>query len=91
MSGGSYDYLSLHDLAGVFSRLYELQRMGDRLAGLGYARRAANDTRRLYEKIKELEREIAYLRPVWHAVEWWDSDDWGEDKVKEALRIYETE
>jgi hypothetical protein len=28
------------------------------------------------------------LRPVWHAVEWWDSADWSEDSFKEELAKY---
>jgi hypothetical protein len=45
-------------------------------------------------KIEEYERKIKPKRQslieVWQAVEWWDSRDWSEQEVKEAIADFET-
>lgn len=93
MSGGSYDYLcyrdSLRDLAGEVD---QLERMRDRLIGLGYAEDAAAETEDVLAILRQTEVRVAVrakrLHDVWHAVEWWDSCDYGEDQVKQALEDY---
>ena len=44
MSGGSYDYLFAAGGAGLVGRDHDLERMADRLAGLGYAEAAARES-----------------------------------------------
>lgn len=87
MSGGAYDYLYLKDF-DLVNRL-ELERMAVRLAGLGYAPDAAQETfTALYElRAAEArwEAHVQRLGPVWKAVEWWDSCDRTEEGVKEEL------
>lgn len=93
MSGGSYNYLCytecIEDLAKASGHL---KRMRDRLAGLGYARDAALETEDLLVILRQAEIRacvrIERLRDVWKAVEWWDSCDYSEDQVKEALEEY---
>jgi hypothetical protein len=83
MSGGSYNYLSYHapDLGG---HRHHLEAMADRLEGLPYGSKAAEATRSI---LAALDDEA--LANVWHAVEWWDSGDYGEDKVQAAIAKYE--
>lgn len=92
MSGGSYDYLCYADAANLFGRVYDLTRMAERLAGLPYAVDAATDTYDLLAILRtqeiRIEAAIRRLSPVWRAVEWWDSCDYGEDQVQKAIAKY---
>lgn len=94
MSGGSYDYLYVwaDDLGELVQRRHHLQEMAERLSGLPYARDAAIETERMLAAIERLEIQVKVrgeaLKDVWHAVEWWDSCDWSEERVKEALAKY---
>lgn len=93
MSGGSYDYLgTVFDLDMLLDKAHQLDAMRDRLAGLGYAKDAAMETEELIRTLRQfqvrIEVGINRLQPVWKAVEWWDSHDWGEDAVKKALEDY---
>lgn len=95
MSGGSYNYLFRDDLADLLGKETELREMADRLAGLGYAEDAARETEELLTMLRQwrirAEVRVRRLSDVWHAVEWWDSSDWGEDKVREAVAAYQGE
>ncbi|MFE4867721.1 hypothetical protein [Streptomyces sp. NPDC056682] len=79
MSGGSYDYLywQVPELGG---HVGQLEAMAERLEALPYAAEAAAATRRILEAISDEK-----LADVWRAVEWWDSGDYGEDQVREAI------
>jgi hypothetical protein len=84
MSGGSYNYLCGKDQGSIIDYQDELEKMSNRLAGLGYAVDAAKETEELILIIRQfLNRagaRIDRLSAVWKAVEWWDSWDWGEEK-----------
>jgi hypothetical protein len=94
MSGGSYNYLAFKSGADLLggSGDYDLEAMADRLAGLGYAADAAKETISLLLTIRaarnRIEVSVERLTRVWKAVEWWDSADYGEGDVKEALEQY---
>jgi len=92
MSGGSYDYLSSKDVADLLQAQETIQNMADRLAGLGYAQDAAKETQELLLTLRQFDNRISAMQNrlsnVWHAVEWWDSCDSGEDGVKNALEKY---
>lgn len=95
MSGGSYNYLGsicYDDLAELLGKETDLQAMADRLAGLGYANDAARETEELLVMLRQwkirADVRVRRLLDVWHAVEWWDSCDWSEDQVREALGKY---
>jgi hypothetical protein len=95
MSGGSYNYLGvicIDDLEELLGKESELREMADRLAGLGYAEDAARETEELLVLLRQwrirAEVRVKRLGDVWHAVEWWDSNDYSEDRVKEALAKY---
>src|SRR5215207_487543 len=93
MSGGSYDYLCYQgDLDELIGRKRTLREMADRLAGLGYAQDAAAETEELLVMLRQWEVRAQVrakrLQDVWKAIEWWDSCDWSEDRVKEALAEY---
>lgn len=95
MSGGSYNYLCYKDIEDLFPWGGNLEQMADRLAGLGYAEDAAKETVALILRMRQFQvwgdSMIDRLGPVWKAVEWWDSCDSSEDRVKEALAEYRGE
>lgn len=68
-----------------------LQDMADRLNSAGFED-VAKDTQRLVEYIKSarirIETLFEVLSPVFKAVEWFDSGDWGKDKVDKAIEEY---
>lgn len=94
MSGGSYDYLCHKESGELFEYSNEanLERMAQRLAGLGYAEDAARETEELLLLVRQsrmrLQVRMERLAGLWRAVEWWDSCDSGEDGVKHALDNY---
>lgn len=92
MSGGSYDYLSSKDVEDLLHSQETIQNMADRLAGLGYASDAAKETEMILLTLRQFENRIAAMKErlsgVWHSVEWWDSNDSGEESVKNALEKY---
>jgi hypothetical protein len=96
MSGGSYNYLcNSWDVEDLLRHKSDLSDMTDRLAALGYAEDAAKETYLLLVLLRQMETRVEVhlqrLTDVWKAVEWWDSSDWGEDAVKEALAKYRGE
>jgi hypothetical protein len=96
MSGGSYNYLnSTWDLDDLLKKRGDLEDMSARLAGLGWAEDAARETEELLVMLRQweirAETRITRLRDVWKAVEWWDSNDWSEAQVREALAKYRGE
>lgn len=96
MSGGSYNYLCYGiDLEDLISKRGDLREMADRLAELGYAEDAAKETEEplvfLNQWTVRAEVRMKRLADVWKAVEWWDSSDYGEDDVHEALARYRGE
>ena len=96
MSGGYYGYLHMRDSLGdMVEYSYELRRMYRRLADLGWADDAAEETAVLIAKLDEAEDAvadaIANVADVWKAVEWWDSADWSEEQVRQALADYREE
>jgi len=93
MSGGSYNYLCwARDLEDLNGKRHALEEMAARLAGLGYAQDAAAETDELLVLFRQWEIRTSVrasrLADVWKAIEWWDSNDSGEDGVREALTKY---
>lgn len=92
MSGGSYNYLCYKDAQDIVDYQTDLADMQARLSGLDYAQVAAKDTQAVLDEIRVLfdsiEVKIKALQPIWRAVEWWDSNDSGEDAVKAAIANY---
>lgn len=95
MSGGSYDYASLTNEYEVHNHVAGLEQIRDRLAQLGYAQDAATETEDLLVTLRQFEVRagvrIKRLAPVWQAIEWWDSGDSGEDRLRRALDEYRGE
>jgi hypothetical protein len=95
MSGGSYNYLyGATSLDELLAKRHVLQEMADRLAGLDEAEfpgatAAARETAYLLNLLRvwdnHTEARTRLVSDVWHAVEWWDSSDYGPDQVREAL------
>lgn len=91
MSGGSYNYLFTKDPEELVSRRDDLEAMRNRLVELG-----ATDVAAAVEEIAatitsyrhEVEWRMAKVADVLQAVEWLDSNDWGEDQMREAIAKY---
>ena len=93
MSGGSFNYLCyVGDVGALVSRLSDLREMRDELDQHPWAAQAAHDTRCLLADLRALDNAFAArieaLQPVWHAIEWWRSNDWGEDTAREVVTGY---
>lgn len=92
MSGGSYDYLYVKDASDLFVNPGELAAMATRLSTLGYADDAAADAHDLLAIVRtqkvRVEAAQSRLYGVFHAVEWWDSGDSGEENVHAELAKY---
>ena len=93
MSGGSFNYLCHKDASDLLTGgLGDAQDMGDALASLGYAQDAAKETFALIAAVRaaqaRLDAFLERLQPVWKAMEWWQSCDWGENDLKRALAEY---
>lgn len=93
MSGGSLGYLYNKDPGDLFeeyNREY-LERAEALLLAQGY-RDIARDVRRLLEYTYAAENRIGVLfddlRDVLHAVEWYDSSDYGKDTLRKKLEEY---
>ena len=91
MSGGSHNYLALalrSDPDEAWQRLPYIEEMRDRLHEAGFEPEAA-EFAELVKVIKDasllVRTSVERLRPVMHAVEWWDSGDWGRDRVERVI------
>lgn len=93
MSGGSWNYLCCKDIDELMngSSIELLQDMVDRLNSAGF-KDVAKDTQRLVEYIKSakirIETLFEALSPVFKAVEWFDSGDWGEETLNNEVLKY---
>lgn len=92
MSGGSWNYLCSKDVQDLIYSNELLERMSERLASLGYAEDAARETYELVQIIRQYKTKASVitdrLSDIWRAIEWWDSGDSGEDRVKAELVNY---
>lgn len=93
MSGGSWNYLYCKDVDELMngSSTELLQDMADRLNSAGF-KDVAKDTQRLVEYIKSasirIETLFEALSPVFKAVEWFDSGDWGKETLNNEILKY---
>lgn len=91
MSGGSYNYLCIKDFPEICEKQSDINDMVDRLIKLGYID-AAKETESVNLMIDafqvRIEARLERLQKVWHAVEWFDSNDWGIEDVKKAIKEY---
>jgi hypothetical protein len=99
MSGGSFFYLCYApDREGeLLRRTDDIESMADSLEEEGFLE-AAQDTRavaaeakRLSQAIWDLERSLIFLKglaAVWHAMEWYYSNDIGRDRLEETVAKY---
>ena len=83
MSGGSYNYLYCH-VRGLEEQRADIVKMERRLESSGYYA-AARSTREVLRMLDAAEGIARSLEDVWHAVEWADSGDYGEDQVQEVV------
>ena len=93
MSGGSWNYLYTKEIDDLmqYSNIETLEEMADYLNQNGYED-VAKDTRRLVEYIKSAKIRVGtlfeILGPVFKAVEWYCSGEWGKDRVGRAIEEY---
>lgn len=91
MSGEAYNNLWLKDADELWQAQEPLERMAERLAGLGHAD-AAGETFAVLAEVRaqhaRLEASLRRLSGVWRAVDYWDSSDAGPERVDEALEEY---
>lgn len=89
MSGGSYNYLYCH-VNGLEAQRGDIEAMRDRLEELAKdgapgAQKAARLTRYVLIHLNLAEAKAQEVADAWHAVEWRDSCDYGDDTMKDAL------
>jgi hypothetical protein len=93
MSGGSYNYLFIRDLEWLLGNEEDLVRMVARLERTAPDSRAYWDAAVMLATIRVtkdmVEIKMAALDRVFKAVEWRDSYDWPEDRVRQAIAAYE--
>lgn len=91
MSGGSFNHLYCRDIDDLMKDTSDLEDMSKFLISYGYED-IAKDTQRLIEYIKSAECVIGtlkdMLKPVFHAVEWYESGDYGKERMIEVLEKY---
>lgn len=91
MSGGSFNYLCCRDVEDLINSQDDLESMRNALIKYGYED-IAKDTQRLIEYIKSARCTIEtlgnMLESVFHAVEWYESGDYGKDTMIEILEKY---
>lgn len=91
MSGGSFNYLCCKETEDLFYRISDLEDMRESLIKYGYED-IAKDTQRLIEYVKSAKCTIGtlndMLKPVFHAVEWKESGDFGKEDMIEVLEKY---
>lgn len=95
MSGGSFNYVSCaQGLAELVKQLDDLIELSDWLSDHATDSKAAADTKELLATIGVLDsvirQHLTQLGTVWHALEWWVSNDYGEQQFKDAVAEYET-
>jgi hypothetical protein len=92
MSGGSYNYF-YWNLTLSYERVEGLIDMLARLEDLAPNHPATGATRDLVALLTdegvEHSAKLDSLLELWHAVEWVDSGDWGENQLQEALETSE--
>lgn len=92
MSGGSYNYLCY---ATLCEQVDDLRKMRDRLRELRLDQSVRGGRRELAMTYKyaELQTQMILdamnvpkaLADIWHAVEWRDSGDWGQDQLESSV------
>ena len=95
MSGGSFEYLCFKQTEDLFGWCGELQQMSDALAVYEGAEDVAAETQKLLMDIRIYKNRVEVakekLGPVWKAMEWWKSGDWGEEDFIKALEKFRGE
>lgn len=93
MSGGSYGYLYSTFVSDLHDRSSNLREMADDLMAEWPQSKAAHDTLAfvelfdLFDEILEVKKKK--LEDVWHAQEWWRSNDYSQEQVTQAIWDYE--
>ena len=87
MSGGSYEYLYCKQLT---EGEYLVAQMANSLKEDGH-KDAANRTKKVLKKMKEIQQLQMELADVWQAQEWYESCDYGPGDVTEAVRKWRGE
>ena len=91
MSGGSFEYLCFKEIEELIGNTELIESMHKRLIELGFDD-AASETAHLLLTLRQhqnyLQAMLDRMKDVWHAVEWYDSSDWGIAQVRRILWEY---
>ena len=91
MSGGSFNYLCWAQPLDLLNKRQDISDMVKALSDAGHIDAAA-ETETILLVLNHFEAlmqaRIDRLSPVWKAIEWKRSGDWGKDAVDEAFREY---
>jgi len=81
MSGGSFEYLCYWEIEAHGALL-------DMAMALADDSPERDETEDIWTAIQDLNDRILKMRDVWHAVEWEQSGDYGQDQVRSAIERY---
>ena len=84
MSGGSFDYLYSKSMRGELGTAEQYERAADALRARGHTV-AADQVTALAGALRTLLLVADVLSPVLYAIEWRESDDWGDDQLEAAV------
>lgn len=94
MSGGSYDYLYSKSSEDFISSTVQLDSMIARLIDLDLldisqdSLMIKSDLYNIKLLLSQMQDKIYKLSPVWKAVEWFDSSDYGINEVLDSVEKY---
>lgn len=94
MSGGSFNYLYCKDVDQLLEAREQLDAMRDALVERGLSDVVAEHDaivkylRNLQSQMDGLEKIVGRLSPIWKAIEWHASHDWGPERVELAVEAY---
>ena len=92
MSGGSFNYLySIEDTIGIVPALDEMKRMYTELKNIDSRAYATIEMGCMIHDFEKGINKFNKLKDVMHSVEWYKSNDWDINQVKESLEDYSKE
>jgi len=94
MSGGSYNYLYCKEVEDIIVNKEDLINIIDRLKELNcirafnYSQNILDDIRAVQEIIAEINNKINIISDLWRAVEFYDSNDIGINRVVDMYDLF---
>lgn len=87
MSGGAYGYVTqrIDEIGRIDNGGADWEQLCDRVADCGWMPDVAAEIAAITAVAESLTARLRKLGAVLEAVEWWDSNDYGEGQVRDAL------